>query len=72
MIYIVLYMDKAQVDLINLTKELIQLTKENNQMLIKISAYIDKVQSAEYQITEEQKNLLTNLIANMLVGFRRY
>lgn len=41
-------------------------------MLIKISAYIDKVQSAEYQITEEQKNLLTNLIANMLVGFRRY
>jgi hypothetical protein len=65
-------MDKAQVDLINLTKELIQLTKENNQMLIKISAYIDKVQSAEYQITEEQKNLLTNLIANMLVGFRRY
>lgn len=72
MIYIVLYMDKAQVDLINLTKELIQLTKENNQMLIKISTYIDKVQSAEYQITEEQKNLLTNLIANMLVGFRRY
>lgn len=72
MIYIVLYMDKAQVDLINLTKELIQLTKDNNQMLIKISAYIDKVQSAEYQITEEQKNLLTNLIANMLVGFRRY
>ena len=65
-------MDKAQVDLINLTKELIQLTKENNQMLIKISTYIDKVQSAEYQITEEQKNLLTNLIANMLVGFRRY
>ena len=65
-------MDKAQVDLINLTKELIQLTKENNQMLIKISAYIDKVQNTEYQITEEQKNLLTNLIANMLVGFRRY
>lgn len=72
MIYIVLYMDKAQVDLINLTKELIQLTKANNEMLIKISAYIDKVQSTEYQITEEQKNLLTNLIANMLVGFRRY
>lgn len=72
MIYIVLSMDRTQVDLINLTKELIQLTKENNQMLIKISAYIDKVQSAEYQITEEQKNLLTNLIANMLVGFRRY
>lgn len=72
MIYIILYMDKAQIDLINLTKELIQLTKSNNEMLIKISAYIDKVQSTEYQITEEQKNLLTNLIANMLVGFRRY
>lgn len=65
-------MDKAQIDLINLIKELIQLTKANNEMLIKISAYIDKVQSTEYQITEEQKNLLTNLIANMLVGFRRY
>lgn len=72
MIFIQLFMDKAQIDLINLTKELIQLTKANNEMLQKISAYIDKVQSAEYQITEEQKNLLTNLIANMLVGFRRY
>ena len=65
-------MDKAQVDLINLTKELIQLTKDNNEMLKKISEYIDRVQSMEYQITEEQKNLLTNLIANMLIGFRRY
>lgn len=65
-------MDKAQVDLINLTKELIQLTKDNNEMLKKISEYISKVQSMEYQITEEQKNLLTNLIANMLIGFRRY
>ena len=72
MIYIVLYMDKAQTDLINLTTELLQLTKANNEMLMKISAYINRVQSAEYQITEEQKNLLTNLIANMLVGFRRY
>ena len=65
-------MDKAQTDLINLTTELLQLTKANNEMLMKISAYINRVQSTEYQITEEQKNLLTNLIANMLVGFRRY
>ena len=72
MILILRYMDKAQVDLINLTKELIQLTKDNNEMLKKISEYIDRVQSMEYQITEEQKNLLTNLIANMLIGFRRY
>ena len=65
-------MDKAQTDLINLTTELLQLTKANNEMLMKISAYINRVQSTEYQSTEEQKNLLTNLIANMLVGFRRY
>ena len=72
MTFILLFMDKAQTDLINLTTELLQLTKANNEMLMKISAYINKVQSTEYQITEEQKNLLTNLIANMLVGFRRY
>ena len=41
-------------------------------MLVKISNYIDKVQSSEYKITEEQKNLFTNLVANFLINCKRY
>ena len=65
-------MEKAQKDLINLVEELIQVVKSNNEMLIKISTYVDKVQSSEYKITEEQKNLLTNLVANFLINCKRY
>lgn len=64
-------MDRAQVDLIHLTKELLELTKQNNAMLKKISAYIDYIQSDQYHLTEEQKNLMTNLVANLLFGLRR-
>lgn len=64
-------MNKAQSDLVDLTKEILELTKQNNIMLKKISAYIDYVQSDKYHLTEEQKNLMTNLVANLLFGLRR-
>lgn len=45
-------------------EELMQLTRENNEMLKRICAYIDKVDSESYRMNEDMKQLAINLSAN--------
>lgn len=47
-------------------EEILQLLKENNAMLKRIVAYIDKVESPEYRNSEDSKQLLFNLSSDML------
>lgn len=65
-------MDRFQKDLVDITTEILQITKQNNELLIKISNYIDRVQSNEYIISEDQKRIVMNMIANMLSGFKHF
>lgn len=51
-------------------EELIQLTKENNALLKEIIAYIRIQQSTQHKNEEEMKNLLTNIVANLLINKR--
>lgn len=51
-------------------EEVKTLLKENNEMLKKICAWIDKHESAEYQTNEDMKNMMINLIANSLINRR--
>lgn len=48
-------------------EELIRLTRENNQMLKRICAYIDKVDSASYRDNEDAKQVIFNILADLLV-----
>lgn len=47
--------------------ELLQLTRENNEMLKRICAYIDKVDSADYRMNEDMKQFAMNVAADVLV-----
>lgn len=51
-------------------EEILQLLKENNQMLKRVISYINKVNSEEYQLNEDMKDLVTNLIANTFANNR--
>ena len=44
-----------------------ELIKENNAMLKEIVAWIRTEQSNKHKANEELKNLLTNIIANLLI-----
>lgn len=44
--------------------ELLRLTRENNEMLKRICAYIDKVDSADYRMNEDMKQFAINISAN--------
>lgn len=45
-------------------EELLRLTRENNEMLKRICAYIDKVDSADYRMNEDMKQFAINISAN--------
>lgn len=48
-------------------EELLRLTRENNEMLKRICAYIDKVDSTSYRDNEDAKAFLSNVLADLLV-----
>lgn len=48
-------------------EELLQLTRENNQMLKEILTFIHQYNSQDQQMNREVANLLTNVIANLMV-----
>lgn len=48
-------------------KELLELTRENNQMLKRVCAYIDKVNSENYRMNEDLKQFAMNVAADILV-----
>lgn len=47
--------------------ELLSLTRQNNQMLSEILAYVRKVDSQQYRENENMQDMLQNLVANALV-----
>lgn len=47
--------------------ELLRLLRENNEMLKRICAYVDKVDSASYRDNEDAKAFLSNVLADLLV-----
>lgn len=47
--------------------ELLSLTRQNNQMLQEILAYVRKVDSQQYRENENMQDMLQNLVANALV-----
>lgn len=48
-------------------EELLRLTRENNEMLKRIVAYIDKVDSDNYRMNEDMKQFAMNVAADVLV-----
>lgn len=48
-----------------LDAEAYQLIKENNDMLKRICRWLDKIESDEYKMNEDLKNLAINLIADL-------
>ncbi|MDE7345323.1 MAG: hypothetical protein K2N48_01120 [Muribaculaceae bacterium] len=48
-------------------EELLRLTRENNAMLKRIVAYIDKVDSDNYRMNEDMKQFAMNVAADVLV-----
>lgn len=48
-------------------EELLKLTRENNEMLRKVCAYIDKVESPRYRENEDMKNMAINLTADSII-----
>ena len=52
-------------------EEIKKLLQENNEMLKKLCAWVDKHESAKYQTNEDFKNFIINLIANALLNPRR-
>lgn len=47
--------------------ELLRLTRENNVMLQRICAYVDKVDSEDYRLNEDMKAFFSNVAADLLV-----
>lgn len=47
-------------------EELLRLARENNEMLNKITAYIDKIESLEYQRAQKENEFMMNVAANVL------
>ena len=52
-------------------EEIKTLLQENNEMLKKLCAWVDKHDSTSYQNNETFKNFIVNLIANALLNPRR-
>lgn len=53
-------------------EEIYKLCKENNEMLKQILEYINKIDSNDYRNTEDIKNLVTNLVANMYINNKHF
>ena len=47
--------------------EILTLLRENNAMLKRICAYIDKVDSEDYRLNEDMKAFFSNVAADLLV-----
>lgn len=47
--------------------ELLSLTRQNNQMLQEILAYVRKVDSPQYRDNENMKDFIQNLVANAVI-----
>lgn len=45
-------------------EELLRLTRENNAMLKRICAWLDKIESDDYKMNEDLKQFAINLSAN--------
>lgn len=48
-------------------QEILTLLRENNEMLKRICAYIDKVDSESYRMNEDMKQFAMNVAADILV-----
>lgn len=48
-------------------EELLRLTRENNEMLKRVCAYIDKIDSQEYRNARDMEAFMSNVIADLLV-----
>lgn len=46
--------------------ELLELTRENNAMLKRICAWLDKIESKSYREGEDMRGFVQNVAANML------
>lgn len=51
-------------------EELLRLTRENNEMLKRICAWLDKTESAEWQTNNDMKDFVMNCVANMVTQQR--
>ena len=47
--------------------EMLTLLRENNAMLKRICAYVDKVDSEDYRLNEDMKAFFSNVAADLLV-----
>lgn len=48
-------------------EELLRLTRENDVMLQRICAYVDKVDSEDYRLNADMKAFFSNVAADLLV-----
>lgn len=51
-------------------EELIRLTRENNVMLKRICAWLDKTESAEWQTNNDMREFVMNCVANLVTQQR--
>lgn len=51
-------------------EELLRLTRENNQMLKRICAWLDKTESAEWQTNNDMREFVMNCVANLVTQQR--
>lgn len=48
--------------------EIVELLRDNNAMLKRICAWIDRVESGEYRDSEDMKQFVMNCVANMMTS----
>lgn len=49
-------------------KEILELLRDNNAMLKRIYAWLDKVESNQYRDSEDMKQFLMNYVANIMTA----
>lgn len=52
-------------------KEILELLRENNAMLKRVCAWLDKVESNQYRDSEDMKQFVMNYVANMMPAPRQ-
>lgn len=51
--------------------EILELLRENNAMLKRVCAWLDKVESNQYRDSEDMKQFAMNYVANMMTAPRQ-
>lgn len=51
-------------------EELLRLTRENNVMLKRLCAWLDKIESPQYRESEDIREFAQNVLANMITERR--